>query len=796
MATLLTDYVERATAPIRKAAPAKRSVAKYRWVLGAGILALVALLFGWFGRTKPDVGGATFVVRRGPLPIIVTEGGSIEARESQEIRSEIKGYQGTKILSIVEEGYLVTEEDVKNGKVLVELDSSEIKQRIVTHDSQFQSTRASYIDAQQSYGIQINQSQSDIKAAEQKVRFARMDLEKYLGDRVTKEILDKTGLGKEPSETSTNATEKLLSGLMVLPPSSQTQFAALVSARPEIFADAKAPATISTNGAPGGIEAPKPLNLDPFEDGAEDLEFLRRTNSIVIDFSQYAKTNLLGDGEAQQKLRKSEDDLLVGQSELKMAQTKFEGSQRLLDRGFLTKTEYDNDKLNVDKGNLKVKTAQTALDLFIKYEFTKAAEEFLAKYDEAIQALIRAKKEAISKLAQARAKWRGVEGRYRIEEAQQKELYDQWGKCVIRAQRPGLVVYGGGGDRRFWSGEDQIREGATVRERQPIITIPDMTEMSVRVKIHEAQIKKIQKGMKARIRIDAFADKELAGDVAKVGVLPDSQDRWMNPDLKVYLTTIDIEGVHDWLKPGMSAKVEVLVNQLDDVVYVPIQAVVPSAGKHLCYVQNGGEPETREVKIGEFNDEFIEIKEGLKEGERVLLRAPQAPEIENEVNGQTPEPDTEPGPSKRDANDQKPAVKPSHEDPLKPSPPTAPPAVKRVSSNNSAEPLLFGALPPHPDPLPEGEGMAVPAVGECGSLRFDPHAANDALAPKGCDRLGVAQIFNLPYRRIAFCGGADLPACRNHRRHADCKSAIQQTTSPRFEEGRIAAGESKAIRLG
>ena len=57
------------------------------------------------------------------------------------------------ILSIVEEGCLVTEEDVKNGKILVELDSSDIKQRIVTQDIQFQSTRASLIEAQQSFEI-------------------------------------------------------------------------------------------------------------------------------------------------------------------------------------------------------------------------------------------------------------------------------------------------------------------------------------------------------------------------------------------------------------------------------------------------------------------------------------------------------------------------------------------------------------------------------------------------------------------------------------------------------------------
>ena len=75
---------------------------------------------------------------------------------------------------------------------------------------------------------------------------------------------------------------------------------------------------------------------------------------------------------------------------------------------------------------------------------------------------------------------------------------------------------------------------------------------------------------------------------------------------------------------GMSAKLEILVNKLQDCVYVPVQAISPDGGKQICYLPHGLKPERREVQIGEFNDEFIEVKNGLKEGDRVLLRAPAA----------------------------------------------------------------------------------------------------------------------------------------------------------------------------
>jgi HlyD family secretion protein len=188
----------------------------------------------------------------------------------------------------------------------------------------------------------------------------------------------------------------------------------------------------------------------------------------------------------------------------------------------------------------------------------------------------------------------------------------------------------------YYGGEEQVREGASVRERQAIITIPDMTRMSVNVKVPESYIKKVKKGLKARITVDAFPEESLTGEITKVGVLPDSANRWMSPDIKVYLTTITIDGTHDWVKPGMTAKVEIMVNKLEDIVYIPLQAVSPDNGKQVCYVAGGFKPERREVEVGEFTDEFIHVKQGVKEGERVLLRLPDG--VEANRNGKETKP--------------------------------------------------------------------------------------------------------------------------------------------------------------
>jgi multidrug efflux pump subunit AcrA (membrane-fusion protein) len=100
----------------------------------------------------------------------------------------------------------------------------------------------------------------------------------------------------------------------------------------------------------------------------------------------------------------------------------------------------------------------------------------------------------------------------------------------------------------------------------------------------------------------------------------------MNPDLKVYDTRVVIDGTSDWIKPGMSAEVEIIVAQLSEVLYIPLQAVNNENGEQVCYVAGLTGNARRVIKTGEFNDSFIEVKSGLEPGDRVLLRAPVEPE--------------------------------------------------------------------------------------------------------------------------------------------------------------------------
>ena len=133
------------------------------------------------------------------------------------------------------------------------------------------------------------------------------------------------------------------------------------------------------------------------------------------------------------------------------------------------------------------------------------------------------------------------------------------------------MVYANDPNRFGGNNAPQVEEGATVRERQKIFSLPDITHMRVNTKVHESMIDMITPGLRARIRVDAFAEPPMTGTVESVSPMAD-QTSFFNSDVKVYTTLVPIDKGVPGLRPGMTAEVEILITELDDVLSVPVQA--------------------------------------------------------------------------------------------------------------------------------------------------------------------------------------------------------------------------------
>jgi hypothetical protein len=247
----------------------------------------------------------------------------------------------------------------------------------------------------------------------------------------------------------------------------------------------------------------------------------------------------------------------------------------------------------------------------------------LSAYRESLTKLERTVRANRSKMAQAETRFQTSKRRYEMQLAKTEELERQLKACTIKAAKQGLVAYGDLDAGSSYNYTNSIEEGASVRLRQTILTIPDMAQMGVMVKIHESQVKKVKVGQPVLIRVDAEPGKVLEGRVAELALLPDSSSSRYTPNLKVYPANIHIIGNQPWLKPGMNAKAEIIVDQLAEVLYVPVQSIEVEADQHFCYIRNNGKLERRLIKTGVFNDEFIEVRDGLQSGENVALSLPK-----------------------------------------------------------------------------------------------------------------------------------------------------------------------------
>lgn len=524
-----------------------------RFIISTVVFALIALVFG-FSHYWSEPGNSSsnielYSVKRGDLNICVVENGSIKPVKSVTIKApRLTEYQ-VSIVTIVPEGTYITPEDV-NNMVLVELDASNSREQLPQREIDVASAEASFAEAKENYDIRLKQNESDITAAELKAKFARMDIQKYLGQEASEKVLETASL-----------------------------------------------------------ESLSDIDIDLLLKEIED------SNSLC---------------EASQKMLDLTSSITIVEADMEEAKTNLKGTQKLFNHQYASQSDLNKAKLQVKRQEINKEKNEISLALFKKFEFPKQVEQLLSNYLEAKLALERTESSARSQFAQVKARLASADSSLKTRQKRLETTKEQIESCTIRAPSPGQVVYYSSMERYV---RYPIEQGAQVSRGRPMIVIPDTTQLKVEIKVQETWINKIDVNQPAKITTTAFPDKVFTGKVLRKAPMADSQSYSLMADVKVYTTDVSIDGTHDYLRTGMTAKVEILIDELEDVLYVPIQSVVTEEDddeKKVCYVSTDKGPQRREVEIGLFNDDFVEIKNGLEEGEKVLLNPPRWTQTEKD----------------------------------------------------------------------------------------------------------------------------------------------------------------------
>lgn len=515
------------------------------------------------------------------LPVTIVERGTLESAENKDVVCRVKaGSKGTfssTIRWIIDDGSMVNE-----GQLLIELDDSALQDSYRTQVIVVDKARADWVTADENYVITVKQNESDIALATAALQVAELDVEKFLGIR---------------------------------PDQSLAPIAGLI-------------------GAPG----------------------------LLVERGEY-----------RQKFDDVSGRLKLAESDLEAYRDRSAWAERSVKLGYLTPSQakVEQSKLASALDNVgKLQTEKYILENFLR---KRDLTDLVSKLEVARLDLDRAVRQARAKEVQAESTRRTAYSVYQQEDEKLRDVEQQIRQCKIYSPQDGLVVYHKEQTSRFSNNQSLIAVGEQVKEGQKLMRIPDLRRMQVNTKVHEAMVSRIRgddrqstgfgeamrlglmagphgftrivataeqplaliremyrdkeyylasQGQRAAIRVDAFPDRLLQGHVKSVAAVSSMAD-FFNSDVKVYQTTVTIDESLDGLKPDMNSEVTIHVDEAKTpVLAVPLQCVMGGAEfgpKRQIYVMTPSGPELRDVSLGAFNEKLVEVREGLHEGEVVVM---------------------------------------------------------------------------------------------------------------------------------------------------------------------------------
>jgi HlyD family secretion protein len=145
--------------------------------------------------------------------------------------------------------------------------------------------------------------------------------------------------------------------------------------------------------------------------------------------------------------------------------------------------------------------------------------------------------------------------------------------------------------------------------------VDDLSHLLVDVQVSEVDINRIKVGQAVSMVFDAIPNQEYHGIVKEVAPVGTTEEGVVD-----FTVTVELTDPRDAVRPGMTAAVNVVVDQLQDVLLVPNRAVRVQEGKRVVYVLKDGSLQPVEITLGASSDTDSQVLDGeLKEGDQIVL---------------------------------------------------------------------------------------------------------------------------------------------------------------------------------
>ena len=171
-----------------------------------------------------------------------------------------------------------------------------------------------------------------------------------------------------------------------------------------------------------------------------------------------------------------------------------------------------------------------------------------------------------------------------------------------------------------WSTQQKWGVGDQPYSGSKLIELPDLEQMRAEVKINEVDISKVLPDQRVEIRPDAYSDSSYTGKVEHVANLAQNLD--YKSKIKIFPVQIRIEGQSKTLLPGLTVSCKIIVSEIPDVLFIPLESLFNELGTDYVYVKSGSGFKRQNIKTGSVNANYVIVKEGLKENDVIALSNP------------------------------------------------------------------------------------------------------------------------------------------------------------------------------
>lgn len=320
-----------------------------------------------------------------------------------------------------------------------------------------------------------------------------------------------------------------------------------------------------------------------------DMERERARAEADRDMMQ-ARLKMLEAGSRPEEIQEAQAQLVQAESAYQRAQAEYQRSQAALKAQTITLRDAESARNDSDGARAQLDAAKARL---ARLKAGARSEELM---------------EARAQLSKAEVALRAAQ--------------DQLDYASIRSPMAGTVI------RRGIEVGEMVSPGVSATAQgTSMLTVADLDRLILKSSLNQIDIGKVAKGLAVEVRVDSAPGKVFMGAIHKVAPAAEASGNAQDG-----LQTFPVEtilqasaGVQtELLKPGMTADLDIQVTTKPNALYLPVEAVVRGKGNEATVTlpakSHDAKPETRTITLGLANDHQIEVVEGLKKGDAVLIK--------------------------------------------------------------------------------------------------------------------------------------------------------------------------------